>query len=228
MKTVALSGWGQPHDALRAIAPDAVHVPYAGAESVEQAFALLAPHRDAQTLIGWSMGGQMAVRAVADGVLKPKLLVLIATPFQFIRNTPAGVGMPPDIFAQYSDNYRRNPERTLNKSYALIAHNDKNADTVWEYLAEARLRIPQADWQRWLEWLSDYSCHSLDFSQFPLTLLLHGSEDVVVSPLQSQAYRDRLPCSELRMLEGCGHAPHWHDSERVRGLIARGGLREAP
>lgn len=216
---ITLSGFGQPHDALRDIAPDALHLDYAVHDALPPVYAMLEPHANARAVIGWSMGGQLAVRAIAEGVLKPERLVLLGTPFHFLREPGSTLGMPQDIFAQYRSNFLANPERTLNKSYALIAHRDTQAEILQEKLTSARARLQPRPWATWLDTLTTYSCRDVDFSCFPPTLLIHGDQDVVIYPDQSHAFQSAMPGANLLMLQGCGHAPHWHDAKRVRAAI---------
>lgn len=219
VSAVTLTGWGQPHDALADIAPGARHVDYAAQDTVEGVFSLLAREiEEAELLIGWSMGGQMAVRAIVEGVIAPKKLVLIATPYRFIRGEN-GIGMDPLIYAQFLDNYRGSPARTLHKSYALIAHHDRNGEVVREKLQRAHARQPQHDWLPWLERLGAYDCDALDFSRLPPTLLLHGKNDAVVGYEQSERFAAELPDARLELWEGCGHAPHWHDKDKAMKII---------
>ncbi len=219
MSILCLSGWGQPADALHAIAPDAVHLDYTVAGSVEAALELLAKH-EADTVIGWSMGGQLAVRAISAGLLKTKKLVLIATPFQFVREQEETLGMGRDTFYLFRENLQASPARTFRKSYALITHDDGRADSIAPYLEEMHTRMPGRDWLYWLDALANYNCMELDFSRFPPTLLIHGLRDHVVAPAQSGAFFRRLPNARLEVLPECAHAPHWHDSAQVRAWIA--------
>lgn len=217
VSVLALSGWGQPHDALEAVAPGARHVDYAGG-TLEQAMDTLAGYADARTVIGWSMGGMLAVRAVAAGVLRPERLVLIATPYQFARTPARALGMPQDVLAQYRENFVRSPERTLQKSYALIAHGDARAERVQPQLQAARARLPGHDWLYWLDVLAAGSAQGLDLQGFPPTVLVHGDRDAVIRLEQSEAFARALPQAALHVFEGCGHAPHWHDGARLMRL----------
>lgn len=217
MSTATLSGWGQPHDALEIVAPGARHIDYAAQDSIEEALAHIAQMAaNARFVIGWSMGAQMAVRAVAERLIAPKRLVLIAPPYQFVRSDALPIGLGRDTFAQYRDNLKRSPERTFRKSYALIAHGDAHAVGV-----NTRLSAPPPhNWNYWLDTMGGYSCTDLDMAHFPPTLLVHGENDAVIAPEQSHTFARALPDAQLHLWEGCGHAPHWHDTGRLRALIA--------
>ena len=218
--TICLSGWGQPFDALSGIAPDAKHIDYAHASNAGEAVRMIALE-EPQCVIGWSLGGQLAVRAVAAGMIAPKYLVLIATPYQFVRNETLPLGMPREQFDQFHQNYAKNPKRTLNKAWELVHHNDIRADYISLHLhSYDKDEVQKRDWLRWLRLLDGFSCDALEFAHFPPTLLVHGSHDVVVEPAQSLRFQEKIPGAQLHVWEGCGHAPHWHDEARLKREIA--------
>lgn len=210
MNILALSGWGQPYHALEHIAPEADHVDYTASE-------IMSEH---DAIIGWSLGGQLAVRAIAAGRAKPKKLVLIAAPFQFVATPEKKLGMPRDQFDKFRDNYAKNPARTLTKAWELIAKNDSKAEHI--RTRSGAYDITQEQQRPWLEWLDNlnaFSCDVLDFSDFPPTLLIHGAGDVVVSAEQSHAFAKAIPQAKQFILPESGHAPHWHDEALVRRAI---------
>lgn len=214
MRTLALSGWGQPHDALDSIAPDATHFDYAKYGSAEAAIEALAGHDGHERVIGWSLGGQLAVRAVAMGKLRPKQLVLIATPFHFMRGEP-------ETYRKFRDNYATVPERTLSKAWELIAHGDARGEHIRAALSRYEPReVLAKGWLAWLDTLAGYSCDALSFDGFPPTLLVHGDNDVVVRQEQSRRFVEKLPHARLEYFSGCGHAPHWHDAEKLKRLVS--------
>lgn len=212
MHTITLSGWGQPHDALAVIAPDATPVDYVHAANAGEVFRMLSAHKP-ERIIGWSLGGQLALRAVAEGVVQPKQLVLIATPYQFVT---AG----DDSYQKFEANYVRDPKRTLDKAWDLIHYNDTRS----RYIKELLLRfdkevVLKRNWLRWLRILAAFSGDVLDLSVMPRTLIVHGKEDVVVRCKQSEFLLNKIPSARRVLWEGCGHAPHFHDAAKLRDLI---------
>lgn len=217
MRTVTLSGWGQPHDALSRLAPGSVAIDYAHASNAAEAIRMIASLAGkAERVIGWSLGGQLAVRAVAEGAIAPKQLVLIATPYQFVAD-----GWGRDTFDKFFANYKTNPRRTLHKAWDLLHYEDAQSDYIRDQLAAFdKDAVLAKDWLRWLSILEHFSCDTLDFAHFPPTMLVHGAKDVVVPPENSQRMAARLPAARRELWEGCGHAPHLHDAPRLKALIA--------
>ena len=226
MKILALSGWGQPHDSLYDILPHATHFDYADYKSVESALEAIADiAQNNDVIVGWSLGGQLAVRGIASGLIAPKKLVLIGVPFQFVHveNIKIGmpkIGMPYDTFQKFRDNYDRNAARTLAKAWELVVLNDKNAENIRARLARHdREKMLEKDWLGWLDRLNGFSCKELDFSNFPETLLFHGANDAVVDSAQIHEFVNAIPQANHVILPDAGHAPHWHNADLVKRHI---------
>jgi len=197
MKIVTLSGWGQPHDALSSLCLDSTAIHYAACQSVGDALDLIAAEaKHASAVIGWSLGGQLAVRAIAEKKINPAKLVLIATPYQFVESPVSRLGMKRPTFDLFSEMIRSQLSDVSKQ--AVLAN----------------------DWMNWLLLLDGYSCDELNFDCFPPTLLVHGEADVVVESAQSQRFAERIPNARLSLWADCGHAPHWHDTNRLKQLIS--------
>jgi len=217
MRTVTLAGWGQPHDALSALALGSTAIDYSHASNASEAIRMIASlASDAECIIGWSLGGQLAVRAIAEGAIKPQQLVLLATPYQFVDDHALGR----ETFAKFYSNYKNNPQLTLHKAWELIHYQDAQAPYIRDQLALFdHNAVLKKDWLRWLDLLEHFSCDSLDFAHFPRTLLVHGTKDKVVAPEQSKRMAARIKNARLELWEGCGHAAHLHDAARLQKLI---------
>ncbi|MEK6746951.1 MAG: alpha/beta fold hydrolase [Pseudomonadota bacterium] len=218
MKILTLSGWGQPHDALADIAPNATHFDYADYETIDAALTGIAEEaKKHDAIIGWSLGGQLAVRAIATGLMQPKKLILIGVPFQFVRNDNLKMGMPRDQFDKFRDNYAKNAPKTLKKAWELIIIGDKSSEYIKNRLENYNNTVVmEKNWLHWLDMLDGFSCNELDFANFPASLLLHGEQDAVVNHAQSVEFIKTIPQAKCISFPNAGHAPHWHDSELVK------------
>lgn len=222
MKILALSGWGQPHDTLADIVPaDAMHFDYTAYKTIEDALAAIAKAAENHdAVIGWSLGGQLAVRAISAGLMLPKKLVLIGVPFQFVHSQEEKIGMPRDKFQKFRDNYAKNAPRTLAKAWELIVLGDKNPEYVRaQFEKYNQAEMLEKNWLHWLDMLDGFSCKELDFSQFPASLLLHGAQDAVVDYSHAQEFAKLIPQAKHIIIHDAGHAPHWHDTGAVKGYI---------
>jgi len=152
--------------------------------------------------------------------LKPRKLVLISAPFQFVKTPEIPIGMPRDLFDKFRDNYERNPLQTMSKAWELIHKDDTIAASVRDHLAKHDKQIVIGkNWLGWLDILGDFTCEGLHLADFPPTIIIHGDRDLVVYPEQSAYFSKAIPHAKLMMISGCGHAPHWHNTDAVRKLI---------
>lgn len=219
MSILTLSGWTQPSDALRSLAPDAHVFDYSDYAGPEESFAGLAAFTDAEHVIGWSMGGQLALRAIAAGVLRPKRLTLIAAPYQFVSGEGFTGGMDPTTYQLFRDSYAKDPARTKQRFHALIAKGDADAKRIASLLGHHPQVDDIARWLPWLERLGADSLRGTDFSRVPPTLLVQGEGDHIVPFAQSQALLAALPHARLERWEATGHAPHLRDTQRLRAQM---------
>lgn len=217
-KIITLSGWGQKHDSLAAIAPDAQHIDYSKYGHIEELFDDIKGSK-CDVLIGWSLGGQIAIRAIEAGVIEAEHLILIATPFQFISDKTIKCGMEQDSFYDFETDFVLDPKRTLKKFSLLVAKNDKKAKEISRWLT------PDNDnnlerWDYWLDELGQFSCAGINFSNFPKTTIIHGTGDSVVDHTQSAFFDVLIKNCETKVLNDCGHAPHLHNIDEIKSLLS--------
>ncbi len=221
MNMLTLSGWGQPHDALSVIMADAEHFDYTNYKTIEKALEGIACKAHLHdVIIGWSLGGQLAVRTILKGLIRPKKLILVAVPYQFVQTDESKIGMPRDKFEKFRSNYENNPARTLAKAWELIALNDKNSDKVRIAMGKkSKDQMLEKDWLHWLDMLDGFSFKNIDLSLLPPTLIIHGTHDNVVDFSQSYEFIKSIPQARHIIIEGAGHAPHFFDETLIQKHI---------
>lgn len=217
MSTLTLSGWATPADAVaKAIAPDAAVFDYSDYPSAEASFEGLRQFRDVEHVIGWSTGGQLALRAIADGVFRPHRVTLIGVPFQFVQSAEVKAAMDPFTFATFRENYVEQPERTASRFQALVAKGDSLFKQI---VGKLHLHHEVTETERWLPWFDELGAASLagmDFSMIPQATIIHGSNDGIVPVAQAHLLAKAIANATLDIWEGVAHAPHLHDAERLR------------
>lgn len=219
MSTLILSGWTQPSDALAAIEPDAEHFDYSEYASPEASFLQLEKFKHATHIVSWSLGGQLALRAIAEGILAPEHLTLLGTPYQFVSGEGV-TGMDPLTFEQFRANYASNPARTKTRFHGLVAKGDRDFSRVLAELVHHDAVEDTARWLPWLDTLRSYSLRGVTLAHLPRTLIIHGMNDAIVPPAQAQLLAEKLTQATVNFWEDAGHAPHLHDAPRLRAEIA--------
>lgn len=210
-----LSGWSQSPRKLASLIPGAVGFDYSVYENMQQAAeAMSYAHPAPELLGGWSLGGMVALYAAAHGYVKPKKMAIIASGYQFVATDNVPDAMPKDVFDSFREGYIAQPERTLKKLDLLMAHGDSaykpSPDAVYK---------PQGFGLLWLDELAAFRADALALEGLPPTLLIYGRNDAVVTHKHAERYKARIPFTQLHVFDECGHAPHFHDAERVSGLL---------
>ena len=226
-----ISGWGQKFDSLEFIFNDKIFDPffvssldYSGFDDVEKFFSSVATNIDSgvstssEILVGWSLGGQLALRLIERKILQPKLLILIAPPFQMIKTPKIKSGMASDTFKKFRNGFAQAPNATLKQFSILTSMNDKNAGEIARTLDVSDKNFAQLIY--WLDELARFSCFDLDFSNMPPTLYFHGAGDMIVHVSQAEYFKARIANFSENIFANCGHAPHLNDVTRMRQIIA--------
>ncbi|MCH2548031.1 MAG: alpha/beta hydrolase [Alphaproteobacteria bacterium] len=223
MSVLALSGWAQYAASLDAILPDnALKVEYGDCTSVEAVFNRIQSANIAEpdVAIGWSLGGQLLVRAIAAGVIAPKHLVLLGAPYQVVADKYFKAGKNKFTIGASRLALKVNADAMLQQFQAdLLAKGDSNSAHI---KAIAPQYLAPSDCNAWLFWFDElerFSCRDLKLSNFPPTTIVHGKNDAVIPYPNSLEFADKIKNSTLHSLENCGHAPHWHDTNFVKSII---------
>jgi pimeloyl-ACP methyl ester carboxylesterase len=216
-KIITFSGWGQPHDALECLAPAAQHIPYYKASSIEKVYEGLGGTR-ASCVIAWSLGAQIAIRAIEEGALLTDHLVLLAPPYQFVTHYALRAGMKREEFLTFQQEFDKDSDKVLRQFGLRIAKNDRDMKAIGQQLVG---KFPASEhWGYWLEELGRFSCRSVDFSAFPRTTIIQGNRDAVVDVSQLGLFVPFLEDCRIEIIDNCAHAPHLHDLQRVKQYIA--------
>lgn len=170
-----------------------------------------------EIIIGWSLGGQLAVRLIEHNILKPKLLILIAPPFQLVKDSRIQAGMALATFKKFRDDFANAPDQTLKQFSILTAMNDRNASDIARSLDVNDKNFSQLVY--WLDELARFSCFDIDFSNMPRVLYFHGAGDMIVPAIQAQYFKERIQDFHAKVFVQCGHAPQLSNIESLRRII---------
>lgn len=216
MNILTLSGWGQPANALQAVVPESRTFDYSSYADSRAAIAALQSLPPPEHVIAWSLGGQLALHAIAAGALTPARLTLIGVPFQFVQGGAVHQAMDRFTFDTFRGNYAADPERTATRFHGLLAKGDRNPRGIMQGLKNHPAIADAARWLPWLDALDHEPVSGLSLTAVPATTIIHGAEDAIVPVAQAQLLAQALPHARVEIWEGVAHAPHLHDANRVR------------
>ena len=168
--------------------------------------------------LGWSLGGQVALRAALDHPAQVRGLVMVASSPRFVQGDDWAHGVRPSLFREFGDALRRDFRGTLDGFLALEAPGSTAAqDGLLELRAQAFKRgEPSAQaLQEGLRLLDAVDMRGeLPGLRLP-SLWLSGRRDRLVPQGAMPAAAQLAPDARSVEVANTGHAPFLGDPDRV-------------
>ena len=132
---LCLSGWAQKFDSLEVIFKNKSlekqyfinSFDYSIFDNIDELFLQLKQVKNCEIALGWSLGGQLLIRAIANKIINPQLLILIAPPFQMLKDSRISSGMTQELYHKVKDTLENNSADMLRNFLALSSMNDSNS-----------------------------------------------------------------------------------------------------
>ncbi|MFH1429410.1 MAG: alpha/beta hydrolase [Candidatus Margulisiibacteriota bacterium] len=177
-------------------------------------------------LVGWSMGGNIALELYQNYDLPIKGLVLISSTPKFMSIDNYDYGVSPGLCRSLRRRLVNNPYDTLRFFRTLLFPQDSWGDDITDSGIILRLtgvtgqaRIPQEALLESLDELYKADYRKLLPNITVPTLIIHGQDDRVC-PVESAEYLYySIPDSQLSVLKEAGHMPFITQSEQFQELM---------
>ncbi|MDH3999207.1 MAG: alpha/beta fold hydrolase, partial [Desulfuromonadales bacterium] len=175
------------------------------------------------SLLGWSLGGMLALALADDHRLDVQRLALLSATPRFSSDEEWSHGLPQTQVKALIRNLRRRFEATLGDFFALTFAGEEISDERMRQIRNFALRqsaLPdKATAASLLELFLDQDQRALlDHLQLP-TLVIHGELDQI-TPLAAGRYlAQQLPDSRFVEIAGVGHAPFLSRPDSVAAAI---------
>lgn len=243
---VLLHGWGMNAAVWRPLLSDlaqcfsvnAIELPGHGASPVASTASLAewaasctaaAPPR--AHWVGWSLGGQVALRAALDHPARISGLSLIATTPRFVQGPDWPCAMPVDSLQGFADALTDDQEGTLQRFLGLQVRGTAQArDTLRTLHAELSERPPgsYSGLVQGLDLLVQTDLRAELRRLACPTHWLFGSRDTLVPSVVRERVKMLLPEADCMLFENAGHAPFLSDhaaglawlTQSVSGAVA--------
>ena len=175
-----------------------------------QTLDLQRPH-----LLGWSLGGQLALALAARQPASLGRLVLIASTPCFVARPDWPAGMAPADFARFAEDLLADPAGLVKRFLALQSLDDPRARLSLRQIQQAgRWSVPDPSClQGGLDILADLDLRGQLAQVTAPTLLIQGGRDRVVRPAAADHLQAALPTAQLLSLPRLGHAPFLSDPQ---------------
>lgn len=210
--SVDLPGHGRSRDILK---------DYTLSNLARQVMQVIPEH---SILIGWSLGGLVAVQIVLDFPGHIKKLVLVASAPQFIKDDSWPDGMEAEVLDSFAGDLQEDYRNTVKRFIAIQAMGSDNAREEQQILRDRVFRHghPQISaLQGGLTILHHTNLRPrLAEIECP-TLLLIGESDTLFRLKAAERTKNLIKNAELCVIKGAGHAPFLsHRNEFLQALKA--------
>lgn len=174
------------------------------------------------TLVGWSLGGLVAMRMAMLYPHKFDKLVLIGATPCFVNKSDWTHGVDDTVFEQFADSLAQDYAGTIRRFLSLQAQGSEALKTVLGELRRKLLSLPPPEMSVLQSGLSVLRTTDLRQQLRELRLpvaLIHGVGDKLAPVAAARWMAGQIPGARLHEVPGAAHAPFLSHAEAVAELI---------
>lgn len=172
------------------------------------------------SLVGWSLGGQVALRLALDG--RARRLALISSTPRFLADDTWSAGMRTSVLADFARRLQADYRSTLNNFLALQVLHDSSARQTLKQLAPQLFARgePHPDVLAGGLTVLETSDLRAELPALKLpTLVIHGDRDALTPVTAGRWMAENLQGSRYLELPGAAHAPFLSHAGEVRQAL---------
>lgn len=173
-------------------------------------------------LLGWSLGGMVALQLAHDYPSQFRRLMLVATSLRFCQANDWHDAVAPEVLQSFANDLQRDHHGTLQRFLALQVTGDAQARQTLKVLRQHILEQHEpeaAALETGLEILRTADLRSLADQLQPPVFLIGGERDRLVSPAALHKVSALLAQSQLEIIPAAGHAPFISQPEAFVNLV---------
>ncbi len=175
--------------------------------------------------IGWSLGAKVMLKAVVDGRVNLRGIILVGATPSFVKREGFPHGQPPPLVRRMLMDLKASPVETLRRFYPLnFTGRELSTPRAKRFLSTYGFGpegFEPEDVACALKALMDVDLReTLGRVRLPV-LILHGTEDGVCPPGSAEYLKGKIDGAGLEWFCGCGHAPFVTEPERFVTLTRR-------
>ncbi len=194
------------------------------AEQAWQVHATLASRSDRYSLVGWSLGGQIALDLAAAMPGSVDRLVLVGTTPRFAASEDWPHGMPPATLEKLATQLRSNYKRTVSEFLELQVRGSASSERVLAELHGSLFSHGEAHPKALVAGLATLKSSDLR-SMLSLirtpALVVAGQYDRVTLPSASRALAEALPDAHYVEFRRAAHAPFLSHTAEFAALVTK-------
>jgi len=184
--------------------------PAAAADLSEWADLCLSAAPASAHWLGWSLGGQVALRAALSASSRVTGLSLVATTPRFVQEPGWACAMPVETFEQFAAALHGDPTATLSRFLSLQVKGAEHARETLKLLRAELAERPPASEIGLAQGLDLLLRNDLRAGLKDLACPSHwlfGSRDTLVPAGLQKRILEHLPAADIEEIPGAGHAP---------------------
>lgn len=171
---------------------------------------------EGSVLVGWSLGGMLAVQLAANYPQKIAAVMTLAANAKFVADETYAAAMQPAVNQHFNQQFASNGLQTLKLFSGLLAQGDENERALLKTLrAQINADEIKPEWHSTLLVLSQVDNRSaLQSLRKPCVHLL-AEKDALVPVAAAESLRQLNPAHNLVVFENTAHALHWSRPDLV-------------
>jgi pimeloyl-[acyl-carrier protein] methyl ester esterase len=232
-KMIFLHGWGQSERIWfqqRQFFPDATFINLPGhggaADAPSEQWSQIIVDQlpdDPAVLVGWSLGGMLAMEIAGCWPERISALALISSTPSFRLRNDWEHGCSQDVFSDFEQAVASQSPKVMSRFFALMMLGDKLSRTAYNTLAREAVNrqspTTAAGIRAGLELLSSIDLRDQLHRLSVPTLIMHGKQDTIAPIAASRALANTLLNARLKEFEACGHAPFLTQPEAFNTIL---------
>jgi len=157
-------------------------------------------------LLGWSMGGQVALEMFKQDPKLIKSLILISSTPRFVESDDFKIGMNKAVFNKFNKGIKNDAKKTMDDFYHLMFTDNENASLP---LSDLQSQTPsQTTLLECMESFERFDYRKLLPQIDSPTLIFTGDKDKIIDPKASLFLSQEIKGSAVKVFKDTGHAPH--------------------
>jgi malonyl-CoA O-methyltransferase len=184
---------------------------------VDAVLELLEQHLpERATLMGWSLGGMLAVALAVRAPHKVVRVITLATNAKFVASSDYPTAMDEATNTQFKQKFSADNAAAIKLFGSLCAQGDANERHLLKLLRAASADAqPNTYWMDALALLARLDIRA-DFSRLPQPgLHFFGERDALVPVSAATAMQALNPQQQIIVFPATGHALHWSQAEKI-------------
>ncbi len=167
-------------------------------------------------LIGWSLGGVLAVQIATRYPLKVLGVITLAANIKFVASNDYANAMPPSTYNSFLESFKKNSLAALKTFSGLLAQGDVNERALLKKLRSVvSSDAVNANWLQALQLLSQLDNRAAFAAIIQPGLHLFGEVDALVPASAALSLTALNAKQKIIVLPQAAHALHWSQPDKI-------------